>query len=166
MITLHKFLRLRDFAMRIKWWYCVKIWGMDIDPTAKFSLSVKFDKTFPKGIHVGKETYIAFDVAILAHDMTRGLYTHTRIGDSCFIGARSIILPGVTIGNGCIIGSGSVVTKDIPAGSIAAGNPAQIMRSEVELHSYGRFPNALQNTRAAAARGDLGRRRQLRAKRQ
>lgn len=165
MISLHKFMRLRDLVMRIKWWYSVKIWGMDIDPTAKFSLSVKFDKTFPKGIHIGKETYIAFDVAILSHDMTRGLYAHTHIGDGCFVGARSIILPGVKIGNGCIIGSGSVVTKDIPPHSIAAGNPAQIMRSDVALHSYGRFPNALENARAAAARGDLGRKHQARYKR-
>jgi len=52
-----------------------------------------------------------------------------KIGRGCFIGARSIILKGVTLGDRVIIGAGSVVTKDIPAYSIAAGNPARIVGS-------------------------------------
>ena len=50
-----------------------------------------------------------------------------KIGRGCFIGARSIILKGVTLGDRVIIGAGSVVTKDVPAFSIAAGNPARIV---------------------------------------
>jgi acetyltransferase-like isoleucine patch superfamily enzyme len=45
-----------------------------------------------------------------------------------FIGARSIVLKGVTIGRGSVIGAGSVVTRDIPPGVIAAGNPARVVR--------------------------------------
>ena len=50
-----------------------------------------------------------------------------KIGRGCFIGARSIILKGVTLGDRVIIGAGSVVTKDVPAYSIAAGNPARVV---------------------------------------
>jgi len=52
-----------------------------------------------------------------------------KIGRGCFIGSRSIILKGVTLGDRVIIGAGSVVTKDVPAFSIAAGNPARIVRT-------------------------------------
>jgi acetyltransferase-like isoleucine patch superfamily enzyme len=52
-----------------------------------------------------------------------------KIGRGCFLGARSMILKGVTLGDRVIIGAGSVVTKDVPAYSIAAGNPARIVGS-------------------------------------
>lgn len=50
------------------------------------------------------------------------------IGDKVWIGFNSIILCGITIGEGAVIGAGSVVTHDIPAWSVAAGNPARIIR--------------------------------------
>lgn len=49
-----------------------------------------------------------------------------RIGRGVFIGARAIVLKGVTIGDRAIIGAGAVVSKDVPAHCIAAGNPAVI----------------------------------------
>ncbi|KAA0700382.1 acyltransferase [Neorhizobium sp. P12A] len=50
------------------------------------------------------------------------------IGNHVWIAARVTILPGVTIGDGCVIGAGSVVTKDIPPGTLWAGNPARYIR--------------------------------------
>ena len=49
-----------------------------------------------------------------------------RIGRGVFIGARAIILKGVTIGDRAVIGAGAVVTKDVPANALAVGNPAVI----------------------------------------
>jgi acetyltransferase-like isoleucine patch superfamily enzyme len=153
MRSLNELWRVRRALVRIKWLYYTRFWGMDIDPTARFSLSVRFDMTYPKGVHVGAHTYIAFEAAVLAHDMTRGLYLHTRIGQRCFIGARSIILPGIEIGNECIVGAGSVVTRDVPARCIVAGNPAQIIRSNIHVGRYGRFVDAEETKARLAAAG-------------
>lgn len=55
------------------------------------------------------------------------------IGNNVWIGAGSVILPGVTIGDNSVIGAGSVVTKDIPANVVAVGNPCKILR-EISEH--------------------------------
>ena len=52
-----------------------------------------------------------------------------KICDDVWIGMNCIILKGVTIGEGAIIGAGSVVTKDIPAWTVVAGNPAKIIKN-------------------------------------
>jgi acetyltransferase-like isoleucine patch superfamily enzyme len=129
--------------VKLKRLWLVKVFRMDIHPSSQFSLSTKFDLTNPKGIHVGEESYIAFDVAILAHDLTRGFHTHTRVGRRCFVGARSIILPGITIGDESIVGAGSVVTRDVPPRSVVAGNPARVIKSDiVVVGPYGRLEGA------------------------
>lgn len=51
-----------------------------------------------------------------------------EIKDNCWIGANVTICPGVTIGENCVIGAGSVVTKDIPANTVAVGNPCHVLR--------------------------------------
>lgn len=51
-----------------------------------------------------------------------------RIGSGVWIGGGAIVLAGLTIGDGCVVGAGSVVTHDLPAGSLAVGNPARIIR--------------------------------------
>lgn len=51
-----------------------------------------------------------------------------RIGDNCWIGGSVTILPGVSIGDGCTIGAGSVVTRDIPAHTVAVGNPCHVIK--------------------------------------
>jgi len=55
------------------------------------------------------------------------------IGDDCWIGGHSVILPGVTIGEGCTIAAGSIVSKDIPAWSVAMGIPAKVVKKVKQL---------------------------------
>ena len=55
-----------------------------------------------------------------------------KIGDNVWIGGNSVICPGVTIGDNAVIGAGSVVTKDIPAWTVAAGNPCRVLRPITE----------------------------------
>lgn len=51
------------------------------------------------------------------------------IGDDCWIGGNTTIMPGVEIGKGCTIGAGSVVTKSIPDFSVAIGSPARVVKT-------------------------------------
>jgi acetyltransferase-like isoleucine patch superfamily enzyme len=61
---------------------------------------------------------------------TRGA---VKIGAYTFVGAKALILPGITIGKGCIIGAGSIVNKNIPDCSIAMGNPVKVIGNTKDL---------------------------------
>ncbi len=150
---LNKLSALRNVLVDTKRWVYRTVWGMDIHPTAQFSLSAKFDRTFPKGVHVGANSYVAFGARILTHDRTRGMYVHTQIGENCFIGGCSLILPGIEIGDNCVVGAGSVVTKSVPPRSVVAGNPAKIIQSDIEVGPYGRFLDADMTEHTLAASG-------------
>lgn len=63
------------------------------------------------------------------------------VGHGVWIAAGVTILPGVTIGDGAVIGAGSVVTKDVPAGTIAAGNPARVLRQITDADRTGYRPS-------------------------
>ncbi|MFZ5920176.1 MAG: DapH/DapD/GlmU-related protein [Chloroflexota bacterium] len=85
-------------------------------------------------IVIGNQVYIAPNVCFYAaahdtEDLSRIIGADIRVGDNVWIGANSIILPGVTIGSNSIIGAGSVVTRDIPENSVAAGSPARVIKT-------------------------------------
>lgn len=96
-----------------------------------------------KSVRVGAGTIAGSGAMILDNDFHRfdpaqgwvddreGTAAPVRIGRDVFIGARAIILKGVTIGDRAVIGAGAVVAKDVPAGHLAAGNPA-VVRSRKE----------------------------------
>ncbi|MDR0348987.1 MAG: sugar O-acetyltransferase [Tannerella sp.] len=65
------------------------------------------------------------------------------IGNNVWIGAQSVILPGVTVGDNSIIGAGSVVTHNIPPHVVAAGNPCRILKTGLNVpqtNDDSRFP--------------------------
>ena len=64
-----------------------------------------------------------------------------HIGKNCWIGAGSIILPGITIGDHVVVGAGSVVTKDLPDRVVAVGNPCRILRDVNEHDEEYYFKN-------------------------
>jgi maltose O-acetyltransferase len=102
--------------------------------------SLGIDCMIPYDLKVGKDVMMGPYVVIVgnSHQFSRsdipmrlqGLkeYPPVRIEDDVWIGARAIILPGLTIGKGSIIGSGSVVTKDVPPYAIVGGNPARLIK--------------------------------------
>lgn len=87
------------------------------------------------GITIGKGCELSWRVQLLDTDFHSVTYANgsrsvpakpIRIGNSVLIGTGALILKGVTIGDGAVIGAGAVVTRDVPAHTIASGNPAVI----------------------------------------
>jgi acetyltransferase-like isoleucine patch superfamily enzyme len=91
-----------------------------------------------ESVWIGDHCAISWDCEILDTDIHQVLSLDgmglprtaaVRIEDRVWIGTRAIILKGVTIGEGSVIGAGSVVTGNIPPYSLAAGNPARVLRT-------------------------------------
>lgn len=89
-----------------------------------------FDQEVPELITVEANVTISSRVIVMAHDSHRGIVAPIRICRGAFIGAGAIILPGVVVGEGAVVGAGAVVTKSVPAGEVAVGNPARLLRRE------------------------------------
>lgn len=87
-------------------------------------------------VTIGEHCAISWDVVIADtdyHELAGSKSTApVTIGDRVWIGARAVILKGVTVGGGAVIAAGSIVTKDVPAGALVAGNPARVIRSDVD----------------------------------
>jgi maltose O-acetyltransferase len=107
--------------------------GLTVGANFHYERECIIDESHSYHITIGNDVSLAPNVHILAHDASTWWFLeytkikNTVIGNRVFIGAGSIIMPGVTIGNEVIIGAGSVVTKDVPDNCIHAGNPAKFL---------------------------------------
>lgn len=128
----HILLDTRIFILR-------NVYGMSIGKDVRISLKANLDKRNPKGVKIGDGSYLAFDSVVLCHDMSRNVQRDVVIGKNCFIGARSILMPGVTIGDEVVVATGAVVTKDVPNNCIVAGNPAKVIRENIKTIKWGRM---------------------------
>lgn len=126
----------------------------------------------PYLVSIGDETLVSGGVQFLTHDAgtwvfrrehpTAGRFGRITVGSHVFIGAASIILPGVTIGDRSIVGAGAVVTEDVPPDVVVAGVPARIVNSAADYkkRTLRDFP-ALQSLPPGGDRSQKELRRQL-----
>lgn len=85
-----------------------------------------------KKVHVGHDAVVGDDCELATGCIIGG---HVVIGDRTHVGLGAVILPHRTIGKDCVIGANSTVTKDLPDGSIVAGNPARTIRPNPVRHT-------------------------------
>lgn len=137
MTKIRNFIRL--IVIGLRYFVQTKVYKMDISRSARISFGTKLDKTNPKGVHIGEESYMASGAILFSHDFSRNLRTHTYVGKRCFIGANAIIMAGVRIGDEVIVGSGAIVTKDVPSNCIVAGNPARIVKEGIHTTKFGQL---------------------------
>lgn len=113
-------------------WYYVKK-GLKVGSQFDRQSGTRLDISNCWLIEIGNNVVLANRVQLLAHDDSAEQLCGYRkigkivIGNDVFIGANSLVLPGVTIGDGCVVGAGSVVSKSIPANSVAVGVPARVV---------------------------------------
>ena len=99
---------------------------------------VMIDDSHPWLIEIGDDVTLAPRVHIIAHDAsTKQALGFTKIGrvtigDRVFVGAESVILPGVSIGNDVVVGANSTVTRDVEDGVVIAGSPAKVICSTAD----------------------------------
>ena len=141
--------------------------GLTIGEDVFINFGYTIDRSFCWLVTIGNRVTLAPNVHILAHDasMKRELgYTKMGkviIGDDVFIGAGTVILPGVRIGDRVIIGAGSVVTQNIPCGSVAAGNPAKVICSYDEYME--KQKNQMESMQTFSAHPDAAERERIKA---
>ena len=128
--------------------------GLNVGNNVSIVGSVNFGSE-PYLITLGDNVRVSMDVMFINHDggtwafrdidEYKGVikYGKINVGAHTFIGARTIIMPGVTIGERCVIGAGSVVTRSIPANSFAAGNPCRVIRELTEHDSLENKPEII-----------------------
>lgn len=135
------FLKIINYIkVRFRKWLNEEIWiedylrqGMKIGNNCNINSGFVADYFHAWLIEIGNNVTIAPDVYLLAHDTsTKRSIDYVRIGkikigDNCFIGARTIVMPNVEIGNNTIVGANSTVTKSFPADVVIAGSPAKII---------------------------------------
>jgi acetyltransferase-like isoleucine patch superfamily enzyme len=118
-----------------------KMTGCNIGKNVSIGYDVYYDVHNASLINIEDDVWIAARCLILCHKRDLSSYfKNTRYNDlgynkeavilkkGCVVGMGSIIMPGVTVGEGAIIGAGSLVSKNIPAWTIAVGNPAKVVK--------------------------------------
>jgi acetyltransferase-like isoleucine patch superfamily enzyme len=85
--------------------------------------------------HIAIRLYGREYVNVAASERAGYIRGAVKIGAYSFLGAKTTVLPGVTIGKGCVIAAGSVVNEDVPDFSIVAGSPGRIVGSTINMDS-------------------------------
>lgn len=136
--SLNQLARLRIALLTTRRFWLRLRHGLTMEQSSTISLSGRVVSGGRASISIGRDTLVAFKTLLISREPD-GQCRPIRVGDRCFIGGNAVVLPGVTIGDESIVAAGAVVFDDVPPRSIVAGNPARVIRSEIEVGKRGRL---------------------------
>lgn len=111
--------------------------GLNVGPNTYF-IRQNLDGMAPLLITIGRDCVLAPTAIILTHDASTFVHTGkyrfapVKIGNRCFLGYNSVIMPGITLGDDVIVGAGAVVTGNVPSGVTVGGVPARVIGKTME----------------------------------
>lgn len=142
-VTVMNFIFQRLFRINSSVNFSIHYTSIVVSPENFFTESY-FSLTVSSGVYIqaknyvfiGKDVLIAPGVKIISsnHEINHqkrnenSVNSPIIIGDSCWIGANAVILPGVKLGSNVIVGAGAIVTKSFPSNSVIIGNPAKVLK--------------------------------------
>lgn len=149
--------RARWLATKVRGWpdlEMLRAAGLETGERVRIEAGAYLDPDFAWLISIGDDSVLSPKVVVLVHDAsTRKHIGYTRIspvriGSKVYVGACSVILPGVTIGDGAIVAAGSIVRHDVEPGTVVGGVPARVIgsvdeyvrRHEAALEQRPRWP--------------------------
>ena len=117
-------LRLRRLALRAM--------GVQVGARVCWGLEATADVFFPELITLGPDVTIGYDAVLLAHEFLTDEYRtgEVHIDAGAMIGAKAVVLPGVTVGARAQVAAGSLVTEDVPPETTVMGVPAEVVRRQ------------------------------------
>lgn len=117
----HRNTRFKTFLYRLT--------GITIGRNVFIGMNNYMEDYITENVFIEDDVTISFNTTFIAHGVKRSKTSNDEkiivIRSGAYIGARTTILPGVTVGKNAIIGAGSVIVKDVPPGAIAVGNPCK-----------------------------------------
>jgi maltose O-acetyltransferase len=109
--------------------------NFEIGPSAFINVDCFFDMAAPisigENVSIGPQAMIITGNHHIGDEANRCSHLDPRgviIGDGVWLGARCIILPGISVGRGSVVAAGAVVTKDVPINTMVAGVPARVIK--------------------------------------
>jgi acetyltransferase-like isoleucine patch superfamily enzyme len=118
-------------SLRARRWALRRI-GATVDEGVAWGLEATPDVFWPELVTLRRDCIVGYDAVLLCHEFLQDEYRtgEVVIGERAMVGAKAVVLPGVTVGADAQVAAGSLVSEDVPPGATVAGVPAEVVSGD------------------------------------